>query len=107
MKPTTSIATTRELPAASGLASPREVELLGEFSPLDRVVVVHVGRHDEDHDSTAAPACKCPDDTDAPRIRSAMRRIRQKFDVPDALPFPLGRVLSELPPRTDTEQTKL
>ena len=60
------VTTTRgDVPSACGLGPPCEVELPGEFSPLDYLAPVLGGRHDNVHDTVAALACRCPTDVDA------------------------------------------
>ena len=50
----------------------------------------------------ATPACNCPADAGAARDRNAMQQKNSGHDAHDASNAPLGRVLSELPPRTET-----
>ena len=83
---------------------PREVELLGEFSPLDCLTAVHGSQHDLDHELIATHASTRPDDLDAKHDRSAMQTRSLGLDAPAALDASSGPALSELPPRATTEQ---
>ena len=101
----TSIATTWEHPLARGLGHPCEVDLLGECSPLDCLDDAYGGRHDIDHDQLATAARSRPVDTDAGHAGNAMQLDLSGLDAPPTLAASSGRVLSELPPRSATEQT--
>ena len=89
---------------ARGLGHPCEVELLGEFSPLDCFNDVYGSRHDIDHDHVATTARDGPVDTDAGHAGNAMQLNLSGLDAPPALAASSGRVLAELPPRSATEQ---